>query len=50
MTNNELKYTEQDLLDLIQQLKDYTREGLVILGHDEREPQEFLEIFKTTRQ
>ena len=37
-------FTKQDMLDLIQGLKDYTREGHVILGYDEREPEEFLKI------
>lgn len=44
------KWTDEDMCDLIQQLKDYTHESLSILGHDEREPIEFLEIFKSTRQ
>ena len=35
------------MCDLIQSLKNYTREGNEILGFDEREPEEFLEIFLT---
>lgn len=33
------------LCDLVEQLKDYTNESKSILGHDEREPIEFVEIF-----
>lgn len=40
-------FTKQDMCNLIQSLKNYTREGNVILGFDEREPEEFLEIFLT---
>lgn len=40
------QYSEQNMLDLIQSLKDYTAESNNILGHDEREPVEFLNIFK----
>ena len=39
------KQHKEDMLDLIQSLKDYTREGHVILGHDERKPKEFLNIY-----
>jgi hypothetical protein len=39
------KQHKEDMLDLIQSLKDYTKEGHVILGHDEREPEEFLNIW-----
>lgn len=39
-------YSEAQVLRLIEGLKDYTAEGHVVLGHDERTPQEFLEIFK----
>jgi hypothetical protein len=34
------------LVDLVQQLKDYTRESHNVLGFDEREASEFVEIFK----
>lgn len=40
-------FSEEDVLDLIQSLKDYTHESHVILGQDEREPIEFLEIWKS---
>lgn len=36
---------ESEVLRLIQELKDYTRESRTILGFDERTPEEFLEIF-----
>jgi hypothetical protein len=42
---NELKYSDADMLRLIQDLMNYTRDGHVILGYDERTPQEFLNIF-----
>jgi hypothetical protein len=38
-------YTKQDLIDLVQSLKDYTHESHTILGHDEREASEFVEIY-----
>jgi hypothetical protein len=37
------------LIDLVQSLKDYTRESHNILGFDEREASEFVEIFKENR-
>jgi hypothetical protein len=40
--------SDEDVLQLIQSLKDYTHESHNILGHDEREPEEFLETFKST--
>lgn len=40
------KQKEKEMLcDLVQSLKDYTLESQNILGHDEREPIEFVEIF-----
>jgi intergrase/recombinase len=36
---------EKQLCDLVEQLKDYTLESNSVLGHDEREPKEFVEIF-----
>lgn len=42
-------YTESDLIDLVQSLKDYTHESHSILGHDEREAREFVEIFLKKR-
>ena len=38
-------YSEENLCNLVQQLKDYTKEGQVILGNDEREAKEFVNIF-----
>jgi flagellar biosynthesis/type III secretory pathway protein FliH len=38
-------YTKQDLIDLVQQLKDYTKESHTILGHDDRDAIEFVDIF-----
>jgi hypothetical protein len=40
-----LYYTKQDMIDLVQGLKDYTKESHTILGHDEREASEFVDIF-----
>lgn len=45
-----LKEREAQMLSLIQSLKDYTREGNVILGHDERKPEELLKIWKENRK
>lgn len=39
-------YNKQVCINLINELKDYTREGHVILGHDERSTEDFYEIFK----
>ena len=36
---------KQRMIDLVQQLKDYTRESHNVLGFDEREASEFVEIF-----
>ncbi len=38
-------FTMDDMVRLVEQLKDYTHEGGVILGYDEREPEEFVNIF-----
>lgn len=38
-------FTKKDLIELVQDLKDYTAESRVILGHDEREAEEFVDIF-----
>jgi hypothetical protein len=43
--NEGKEYTYQNMIDLVSQLMDYTREGRIILGHDEREPFEFVDIF-----
>lgn len=39
-------FSKADVLDIIQSLKDYTHESHKVLGHDEREPEEFLQIWK----
>jgi hypothetical protein len=36
----------QMLIDLVEQLKNYTQEAKCILGDDERDASEFVEIFK----
>jgi hypothetical protein len=41
---------KQMLCDLVEQLKDYTHQSKSILGHDEREPIEFVEIFLTEKR
>jgi hypothetical protein len=41
----EYLYTKQDLIDLVESLKNYTKESHTILGHDDREPIEFVDIF-----
>jgi hypothetical protein len=40
------KYSEEDLINLVQQLKDYTKESQSILGNDERDAKDFVGIFK----
>lgn len=40
---------KQMLCDLVDELKNYTSESNNILGHDEREPIEFVEIFLNKR-
>lgn len=42
-------YTKQDLIDLVESLKNYTHESHSILGHDEREAKEFVDIFLKDR-
>jgi hypothetical protein len=39
------KIENERMIDLVQSLKDYTRESNNILGHDEREASEFVDIF-----
>jgi len=36
---------KQRMIDLVQRLKDYTRESNNVLGFDEREASEFVDIF-----
>ena len=43
-------YTELDLVELVQSLKDYTHESHSILGYDEREAREFVDIFLKDRK
>ena len=38
-------YTKQDLIDLVDSLKNYTKESHTILGHDDRDAIEFVDIF-----
>jgi hypothetical protein len=45
-TAKEMHYQEQ--IDLVQHLKDYTYESHNILGFDEREASEFVDIFNQT--
>lgn len=42
-------YTESDLIELVQSLKEYTHESHAILGHDEREAKDFVDIFLKDR-
>lgn len=37
------------MIDLIQMLKDYTNESNNILGHDERDAEEFLKIWEENK-
>lgn len=43
------EFSRQDLIDLVESLKDYTAESNNILGHDEREASEFVDIFLNGR-
>lgn len=43
--NKGKEYSYQDMTDLVSQLMDYTKESRCILGHDEREPSEFVDVF-----
>lgn len=47
--DGDLKYSYKDLCDLVESLKDYTHESHNILGNDEREPNEFVDIFLSTK-
>ena len=40
-----IELENQRMIDLVQSLKDYTHESHTILGHDEREASEFVEIY-----
>jgi len=42
-------FAKEDMVELIQSLKDYTHESHNILGHDERESEEFFELWKEQR-
>ena len=39
------KFEKERMIQLVQGLKDYTHESHTILGHDEREASEFVDIF-----
>lgn len=43
------QYTKKDMIDLINSLKDYTRESDNILGHDERDAEEFLKLWEESK-
>ena len=43
-------YTEEDLIDLVEKIKDYTRESHIIIGHDERTSKEFVTTFLEDRK
>jgi hypothetical protein len=46
MIREEFKEVEKErMIQLVQGLKDYTHESHTILGHDEREASEFVDIF-----
>lgn len=42
-------YTEEDLIDLVESLKNYTKESHNILGYDERDAKEFVYVFLKDR-
>jgi hypothetical protein len=46
----ERMYSEEDMIDLVEQLKDYTKESHTILGHDKRDAKEFVNIFKKLKK
>jgi hypothetical protein len=39
------KFEKERMIQLVQVLKDYTHESHTILGHDERDASEFVDIF-----
>ncbi len=39
------KFEKERMIQLVQGLKDYTHESHTILGHDERDASEFVDIF-----
>ena len=43
----DLQMEREQMIDLVQSLKDYTNESHNILGHDEREASEFVDIYYT---
>lgn len=43
-------YNKQDLIDLVDDLKNYTAESHTILGHDDRDAREFVDIFLKNRK
>lgn len=44
------KYTEDDLIEIVEDLKHYTHESQVVLGYDERDASEFIDIFLAKNQ
>jgi hypothetical protein len=43
------QYSKEDMIDLIQSLKDYTHESHTILGHDERDAEELIDIWQENK-
>jgi len=43
------EFTRQDMINLVESLKDYTYESNNILGNDEREASEFVDLFLENR-
>lgn len=44
------QYSREDLIDLVQDLMDYTLESSKVLGFDDREPEIFVDIFLERRK
>lgn len=47
MQEQALQMEREQMIDLVESLKDYTHESHVILGLDERESSEFVDIYYT---
>ena len=43
-------YSEEEVCNIIQSLKDYTIESGIALGHDKREPIDFLNIYNAVKK
>jgi len=50
MPTHESIFKYEDLVDLVQSIKDYTHESKNIIGHDERDAKEFVNIFLQNRK